>query len=86
MRILSFLKMVRVITKPLMKRLRRHQRGSKTRFIIYVKRGTYNEIVHIGKLKTNVTIVGDGSDATIITGSLNFKDGTKTFDSATVGT
>ncbi|CAH8255167.1 unnamed protein product [Arabidopsis lyrata] len=58
--------------------------GSKTRFIIYVKRGTYKEIVHIGELKTHLTIVGDGSDATILTGSLNFKDGTKTFDSATV--
>ncbi|KAG7594705.1 Pectinesterase catalytic [Arabidopsis thaliana x Arabidopsis arenosa] len=58
--------------------------GSKTRFIIYVKRGTYKEIVHIGELKTHLTIVGDGSDATIITGSLNSKDGTKTFNSSTV--
>jgi pectinesterase len=30
-------------------------------------------------------LVGDGMDATIITGNLNFIDGTTTFKSATVG-
>nr|KYP67405.1 Pectinesterase 2.1 [Cajanus cajan] len=56
----------------------------KTRYVIYVKKGTYKEKVEIGKKKTNVMLVGDGMDATIITGSLNFIDGTSTFNSATV--
>ena len=59
--------------------------NGKTRYVIYVKKGTYKENVEIGKKKTNVMLVGDGMDATIITGSLNFIDGTTTFKSATVG-
>ncbi|XP_052725198.1 pectinesterase-like [Vigna angularis] len=55
-----------------------------TRYVIYVKKGTYKEHVEIGKKKKNVMLVGDGMDATIITGSLNFIDGTTTFNSATV--
>ncbi|XP_027361417.1 pectinesterase-like [Abrus precatorius] len=58
--------------------------NGKTRYVIYVKRGTYKENVEIGKKKTNVMLVGDGMDATVITGSLNFVDGTTTFNSATV--
>ncbi|ESQ35695.1 hypothetical protein EUTSA_v10009515mg, partial [Eutrema salsugineum] len=57
---------------------------SQKRFIIFVKEGTYDEIVQIGENKTNITIIGDGGDKTILTGSLNWKDGTKTFDSATL--
>lgn len=54
--------------------------------IIYIKTGEYDEIVRIGKTKTYLTLVGDGRDATILTGSLNAKDGIKTYDSATLGT
>ncbi|XP_019085533.1 PREDICTED: probable pectinesterase 56 [Camelina sativa] len=57
---------------------------SKTRFVIYVKKGIYDEIINIGKPKTNLTIIGDGRDATILTEKLNVKDGTKTFYSATL--
>ncbi|XP_006282354.2 probable pectinesterase 56 [Capsella rubella] len=57
---------------------------SKTRFIIFVKKGIYDEIVKIGTEKTNLSLVGEGRDSTIITGSLNVKDGTKTYDSATL--
>ncbi|RDX97265.1 Pectinesterase 2.1, partial [Mucuna pruriens] len=57
---------------------------SKTRFVIYVKKGTYKENVEIGKKKKNVMLVGDGMDATIITGNLNYIDGTGTFKTATV--
>jgi pectinesterase len=57
----------------------------KTRYVIYVKNGTYEEKVDISSQKTNVMLVGDGADATIITGSLNVVDGTGTFQSATVG-
>ncbi|MED6192932.1 hypothetical protein PIB30_014502 [Stylosanthes scabra] len=58
--------------------------NGKTRYVIYVKKGTYKENVEIGSKKKNVMLVGDGMDQTIITGSLNFVDGTGTFQSATV--
>ncbi|KAK4258962.1 hypothetical protein QN277_005350 [Acacia crassicarpa] len=58
--------------------------NSKTRYVIYVKKGVYKENVEIGSKKKNVMLVGDGMDSTIITGSLNFVDGTSTFKTATV--
>ncbi|MQM22586.1 hypothetical protein Taro_055641 [Colocasia esculenta] len=57
---------------------------SASRYVIYVKKGVYKETVRLSKQKTNIMIVGDGQDATIITGSLNFIDGTTTFESATL--
>ncbi|XVE87834.1 hypothetical protein DITRI_Ditri19aG0019700 [Diplodiscus trichospermus] len=57
---------------------------SKTRYIIHVKKGVYEENVEIGKNKKNLMIVGDGLNSTIITGSLNVIDGSTTFKSATV--
>ena len=59
--------------------------NSKTRYVIYVKKGTYKENVEIGK-KKNVMLFGDGMDKTIITGSSNYVDGTSTFRTAIVGT
>ncbi|KAI3988198.1 hypothetical protein MKX01_011987 [Papaver californicum] len=59
--------------------------NSKTRYVIHIKKGVYKEKVEIGKKKKNLMIVGDGMDATVITGSLNFIDGTSTYNSATVG-
>jgi pectinesterase len=56
----------------------------KTRYVIYVKKGTYKQNVQIGSSKKNVMLVGDGMDYTIITGNLNVKDGSTTFKSATV--
>ncbi|GLU14162.1 hypothetical protein SLE2022_307480 [Rubroshorea leprosula] len=56
---------------------------SKTRFIIKVKAGTYKENVNLDKSKWNVMMFGDGKTKTIITGSLNFIDGTPTFSTAT---
>ncbi|CAH8361028.1 unnamed protein product [Eruca vesicaria subsp. sativa] len=58
--------------------------NSKTRYTIFVKRGTYLENVIIGINKTNLTILGEGSDLTTITGSLNHADGKGTYDSATL--
>ncbi|KAI4295857.1 hypothetical protein L6164_035857 [Bauhinia variegata] len=58
--------------------------NGKTRYVIYVKKGIYKEKVEIGKKKRNVMLVGDGMDATMITGSLNVVDGSTTFNSATV--
>ncbi|XP_057436880.1 pectinesterase 2.1-like [Lotus japonicus] len=58
--------------------------SGKPRYVIYVKKGTYKENIEIGKKKTNVMLVGDGMDATVITGNLNVIDGSTTFQSATV--
>ncbi|EEF39557.1 Pectinesterase-2 precursor, putative [Ricinus communis] len=57
---------------------------SKTRYVIYVKKGTYIENVEIAKKKKNLMIFGDGMNLTIITGSLNVADGSTTFRSATL--
>ncbi|KAK1577105.1 hypothetical protein Q3G72_019008 [Acer saccharum] len=56
---------------------------SKKRLIIYVKGGVYFENVRVEKLKWNVTIIGDGLNATIVSGSLNVIDGTPTYSTAT---
>jgi len=58
---------------------------NKTRYVIYVKMGIYKENVEVTKKKMNLMIVGDGMNATIITGSLNVVDGSTTFRSATLG-
>ncbi|GAB4830932.1 hypothetical protein Ancab_004960 [Ancistrocladus abbreviatus] len=58
--------------------------NAKTRYVIYVKKGTYKEQVEIGTNKKNIMLVGDGMDSTVITGSLNVVDGSTTFRSATV--
>ncbi|KAG2396786.1 putative pectinesterase/pectinesterase inhibitor 24 Pectinesterase [Vigna angularis] len=58
---------------------------SDKRTVIYVKKGIYNENVRVEKTKWNVMIIGDGMNATIVSGSLNFVDGTPTFSSATFG-
>ncbi|KAJ7963362.1 Pectinesterase [Quillaja saponaria] len=57
---------------------------SKTRFVIYVKEGKYLENVILDKSKWNVMMYGDGKTKTIISGRLNFIDGTPTFATATV--
>ncbi|OMO66001.1 Pectinesterase, catalytic [Corchorus olitorius] len=56
---------------------------NQTRFVIYVKEGTYVENVFLDKDKWNVMIYGDGKDKTIISGSLNSVDGIRTFATAT---
>lgn len=58
---------------------------SKNRFVIYVKKGVYVENVRVEKSKWNVMMVGDGKDASIVSGNLNVVDGTPTFQSATFG-
>ncbi|KAL7107264.1 hypothetical protein ACP275_06G043300 [Erythranthe tilingii] len=56
---------------------------SKKRYVIYVKKGVYAENVRVEKTMWNVMFVGDGKDATVVTGSLNVVDGTPTFQTAT---
>ncbi|ESQ48548.1 hypothetical protein EUTSA_v10022003mg [Eutrema salsugineum] len=58
---------------------------SNTMFVIYVKAGTYVENVVMDKSKWNVMIYGDGKSKTIISGSKNYADGTKTYETATFG-
>lgn len=54
--------------------------------MIYIKAGVYNEVVRIPKHKTNLMFLGDGSDKTIITGSMSDSQvGMLTWATATVG-
>ncbi|KAK9276450.1 hypothetical protein L1049_005983 [Liquidambar formosana] len=56
-------------------------RSGASRFVIYVKAGVYKENVEI-KMK-NLMFIGDGIDATIVTGNKNAQGGSTTFRSAT---
>ncbi|XP_047063592.1 pectinesterase-like [Lolium rigidum] len=58
--------------------------NSKTRYVIYIKAGTYMENVEVGKKHKNLMFVGDGIGKTVIKASLNVVDGSTTFRSATV--
>uniref|UniRef100_A0A0C9RIW0 Pectinesterase n=1 Tax=Wollemia nobilis TaxID=56998 RepID=A0A0C9RIW0_9CONI len=57
---------------------------SNERYVIKVKKGTYEENVEVGKKKLNILLVGEGMEDTIITGSRNVVDNATTFNSATV--
>lgn len=54
-------------------------------FIVYIKAGVYNEQVSVESTMTNLVLIGDGPTKTVITGSLNFVDGTQTYFTATLG-
>ncbi|XP_049387846.1 probable pectinesterase 56 [Solanum stenotomum] len=54
-------------------------------FLIKIKKGTYQEYSRVDKKKTNIILIGEGMDSTIITGNRSFVDGNKTYDTATVG-
>eukprot|EP00249_Psilotum_nudum_P025412 c29838_g1_i1 orf=314-2128(+) len=55
------------------------------RYVIYIKKGIYDEIVTIGKTHQNITFLGDGVGKTIITGNRSVASGLyTTFQSATV--
>ncbi|XP_074280828.1 putative pectinesterase/pectinesterase inhibitor 45 [Silene latifolia] len=53
------------------------------RIFIYVKEGVYEEYVTVSKKLVNITMYGDGSQKTIVTGNKNFVDGVRTFETAT---
>ncbi|RCV11789.1 hypothetical protein SETIT_2G214500v2 [Setaria italica] len=53
------------------------------RYVIQVKEGVYEEYVTITKAMVNVTLLGDGSKKSIVTGKKNFVDGITTFKTAT---
>ncbi|KAG9459759.1 hypothetical protein H6P81_004267 [Aristolochia fimbriata] len=58
--------------------------NSPDRVIIFVKTGLYDENVVIPSQKTNIVLLGDGIDATVITGNRSVGDGWTTFRSATL--
>ncbi|KAJ8422062.1 hypothetical protein Cgig2_009800 [Carnegiea gigantea] len=60
-------------------------RSGTKRFIIYVQKGIYNENVVVTNKMKNLMLIGDGIDATIVTGDKNVQDGSTTYRSATVG-
>ncbi|KAK3130127.1 hypothetical protein QOZ80_6BG0489300 [Eleusine coracana subsp. coracana] len=53
------------------------------RYVIYVKEGVYEEYVTITSKMVNVTVYGDGSKKSIVTGNKNYLDGITTFKTAT---
>ncbi|KAL8028952.1 hypothetical protein ABFX02_14G196100 [Erythranthe guttata] len=57
---------------------------SKRRYVIYVKKGVYQENIDMKKKKSNIMLVGDGIGKTIITGNRNFMQGWTTFRTATL--
>ncbi|KAJ0042613.1 hypothetical protein Pint_17241 [Pistacia integerrima] len=62
--------------------------GSSEKFMIYIKRGLYEENLEIGNNLKNIMLVGDGLKHTIISGSRSFGcsgGGYSTFNTATVG-
>lgn len=62
------------------------QRNGSGRFVIYVKRGVYEEILRItGSNLNSIMLVGDGLQNTIVTGNRSVGGGSTTFESATVG-
>lgn len=60
--------------------------GGTSSNVIYVKSGTYKEILRITNKQTNVKLMGDGKGKSIIVGDRSAGDGYSTYDSATVGT
>ncbi|XP_052183974.1 pectinesterase/pectinesterase inhibitor PPE8B-like [Diospyros lotus] len=56
---------------------------SSRRYVIYVKKGIYNEYVEIDKKKWNLMMVGDGIDVTVISGNRSYIDGWTTYRSTT---
>ncbi|XVE85442.1 hypothetical protein DITRI_Ditri17bG0091400 [Diplodiscus trichospermus] len=58
--------------------------GGGKRTVIHVKAGVYRENVDIKRSAKNIMLIGDGIDATVITGSKSAQT-TTTFNSATVG-
>ncbi|KFK29934.1 hypothetical protein AALP_AA7G197300 [Arabis alpina] len=53
------------------------------RYTIYIKQGVYDESVIVDKKKANVTMVGDGSQKTIVTGNKSNAKKLRTFLTAT---
>lgn len=53
-------------------------------YVIYVTEGVYHENIAIANYKTNIMLIGDGINITVITGNRSVGDGWTTFNSATL--
>nr|POE65746.1 pectinesterase 2 [Quercus suber] len=53
-------------------------------YVVLIKAGTYNEAIHIGQNKSNLVLIGEGMDKTIIQFNNSAKTVRSTSDSATV--
>lgn len=62
-----------------------YPKNHRGRYVIYVKRGVYEEYITVDQKKPNIFMYGDGPTNTIITGRKNFREGTKTLRTATFG-
>lgn len=60
--------------------------NSLNRYVIYVKEGIYNEYIEVPVYQTNIMLVGDGINATVITGNRSVVDGWTSYSSATFAT
>ncbi|KAG4949535.1 hypothetical protein AAZX31_15G174800 [Glycine max] len=56
---------------------------SMRRFVIHIKKGVYEENVVINKKKWNLVVIGEGMDATVISGNLSRSENLTTFKTAT---
>lgn len=54
-------------------------------FVIHIKKGLYTEKVEIKKNKWNLVMIGEGMDATVISGNLSRTENLTTFRTATFG-
>ncbi|XP_010443353.1 PREDICTED: probable pectinesterase/pectinesterase inhibitor 59 isoform X1 [Camelina sativa] len=61
------------------------RRSMSKRFVIYVKRGIYQENINVRLNNDNIMLVGDGMRSTIITGGRSVQGGYTTYNSATAG-
>ncbi|CAN6217759.1 unnamed protein product [Urochloa humidicola] len=58
-------------------------KNRKDRYVIQVKEGVYEEYVTVTRAMANVTLLGEGSKKSIVTGKKSFADGVTTFKTAT---
>lgn len=58
---------------------------SRKRFVIYIKKGIYNENIWIDEKKTNLMVSGDGIHATTISSDLSYSNNLTTYKTATFG-
>ncbi|KAI3735406.1 hypothetical protein L6452_14902 [Arctium lappa] len=69
--------------KTIKEAIKKAPQHSSRRFIIYVKAGRYEEKdLKVGRKKTNLMIIGDGKDKTVITGGVSVADHVTTFHTA----